>query len=237
MPAPTYDITCIKNVNITQSVHEVRFSKPKGFSFQAGQFVLFHVPLVGDPADVQTRAYSIASAPHEEELLFIIKVKEGGRASNWVSSLLGEGDTVRMQGPFGRFLLEEGRSDLLMICTGTGIAPFRSQVWTLSKNKSNRRVFLFFGNLTEKDLFWKEELEAIEAEHDWFAFHPVLRDADEGWRGHRGFVQDAITATVQDIPGKDLYICGSPVMADAVKKLALGEWGVARDRVHVEGFV
>ena len=237
MPTPTFDVTCLKNEKITHNVYEIHFTKPADFSYEAGQFVLFEVALLEDPKDVQPRAYSIASAPHEENLIFVIKLVEGGRASKWVAESLKAGDTVPMQGPFGRFLLNESDDDLLMVCTGTGIAPFRSQLFTLIKNGSERKVSLFFGNYTEEDIFWKEELEALDGKHDWFSFQPVLSDAEGKWEGHCGFVQDCINASVEDIPHHRLYICGNPLMADAVKKMALEEWHVPKEGVHVEGFI
>ncbi|PIR52631.1 hypothetical protein COU76_05435 [Candidatus Peregrinibacteria bacterium CG10_big_fil_rev_8_21_14_0_10_49_10] len=237
MPTPTYETCCIKNVNITHDVYEIEFEKPEGFTFEAGQFVLFQVPLPENPVDTQPRAYSIASAPHEAKLLFVIKVMAGGRASRWVAESLKEGDTVHMQGPFGRFFLQDSPEDILMVCTGTGIAPFRSHLLTMMETASIRNTHLFFGNYKEEDIFWKEYLEKMDAQNDWFTFVPVLSNGSQNWHGQCGFVQDAIAATIDGISSTHLYICGNPAMAEAVKKTAMEEWGMKKEKVHVEGFI
>ncbi|TSC99703.1 MAG: phenol hydroxylase [Candidatus Peregrinibacteria bacterium Greene1014_49] len=101
MPVPSFTTTCLGNRIIARDVYEFLLQKPEGFSYKAGQFVLFDVPLMENPADIQTRAFSIASAPQEKELLFVAKMKEGGRASRWIAEALNAGSSVRLQGPFG----------------------------------------------------------------------------------------------------------------------------------------
>jgi len=238
MPTPDYQITCTKNLLIAKGIYDVRFTKPEGFSFEAGQFVLFDVPLLDDSNDIQTRAYSIASTPHENELIFVIKLIEGGRASKWVEESLSEGTNVRMQGPLGRFLVESGDDDdLLFLCTSTGIAPFRSQILTEIQSESGRKMELFFGNRHEEDIFWKEEFEALAKEHDFFTFHPVLSKPSDKWEGHCGHVQDVVAPSKDALHDKHIYICGNPAMADELKKLSLEEWNVVNERLHVEGFI
>ena len=76
MPTTAYTVICTQNKQIADGVHEIRLSKPAGFRFSAGQFVLFQVPDSSNPADFQPRAYSIASAPEENELKFCVRIVE-----------------------------------------------------------------------------------------------------------------------------------------------------------------
>ena len=129
MPVPIYTTTCISKSLIARGVYEFRFSKPEGFSFLPGQYVLFNVPLIDNPQDVQIRALSLASLPSEGELVFVAKIVPGGRASRWIEELLSPGVTATFLGPFGRFLLNTTTDkDFLFIATGTGLAPFRPMI-------------------------------------------------------------------------------------------------------------
>src|SRR5687768_9109491 len=101
MPVITYTVGCLRNDVIADGVYEFELEKPAGFSFKPGQFVLFDVALVEKPDDIQTRAFSIASAPSEDTLLFVAKMIPGGRASRWIEELLRRGSVVSMKGPFG----------------------------------------------------------------------------------------------------------------------------------------
>jgi ferredoxin-NADP reductase len=238
MPTPEYTVSCIKNVLIAKDVYEVHFEKPEGFSYEAGQFILFDVPLLEKPEDIQTRAYSIASSPHEDALIFVIKLLEGGRASKWVAESLSAGDNVRMQGPFGRFLLDtETKNDYVFICTSSGIAPFRSQILTALQSGDTRQMDLFFGNRHEEDMFWLEPFEDIVKEHKNCRFHTILSKPQPSWNGHTGHAQDIVQSEVGDLSQKHIYVCGNPAMAEEVKQLCLTEWHIPKEHLHVEGFI
>ncbi len=105
MPTPSHTIVCTGKRLVAPNVYELAFQKPALFPFKSGQFVLFDVPLLTHPDDIQPRALSIASSPNEGELLFAVKLKEGGRASEWVKKTLHEGISARMQGPLGLFTI------------------------------------------------------------------------------------------------------------------------------------
>lgn len=248
MPIPSYIISCTKNVLIARDIYEFRFAKPKECTFKTGQFVLFDVPLVENNADIQTRTLSIASTPSENELIFVAKMKEGGRASRWIMELLNVGSTVRMQGPFGNFLLDQAASkDYLFIATSTGVAPFRSQIMDALERGDRRRMDLVYGVRCEEDLFWDQELIALTQTYDNFFLHLALsqpnekwlagRSLGEGWRGHCGRVQTLVPQIVHDFSNKSVYVCGSPDMTKELKELCLEQWKVEKNDLHVEGYI
>lgn len=238
MPTPTFTIRCLRNDRIAQSVHEMRFTKPEGFSFAPGQFVLFSVPSLNDPSDVQPRAYSIASTPDEKELLFVIKLKAGGRAGMWVEQHLKEGMDVKMQGPMGVFSFDpEWEGGSLFVCTGVGIAPFRSMVLSALGRAYAKSMDLCIGCYSQEHLFWLDTFQRLAAQHGNFRFHVALSDPREPWEGNRGYVQSIVPHVVPDFAQRSIYACGNPVMTVAVKELALGVWGIPKNRFHMEGYV
>lgn len=276
MPTPTFHTTCTRNAPIARDVYEFACKKPEGFTFQPGQFVLFSVPLVDNQADVQPRAFSIASSPEESDLLFVAKMKEGGRASRWILETLKPGTPVTMQGPMGLFLLDRTtQKDILFICTSTGVAPFRSMIMdtlygsplrgspgvmvrcdqseaegasnpctrlapqddTAESSRQQQRIDLVFGARAEEDLFWMEELTALTKQEENFFLHLALSNPSEKWKGHRGRVQTLVPQIVGDFSGHSVYVCGSPDMTKEVKGLCLESWGVAKEDLHVEGYI
>lgn len=238
MPIPRTTTVCLRNAVIARDIWEFRLRKPEGFAFKAGQFVLFDVPLVDAPSDVQTRAFSIASAPGEKELLFVAKMKEGGRASRWIAEVLKEGTPVTLQGPFGAFILHpENPRDIVMIATSTGIAPFRSQLHDLLTSNDARRIDLLFCVRSEEDLFWVEELESLAQHHERFTVHVTLSGGSPSWKGHRGRVQSIAHTTIADIAARQVFICGNPQMTLELKKICLEQWGMDKKDIHVEGYI
>ncbi len=238
MPVPSFTITCTRKLLLARDVYEFAFTRPKDFDFKAGQFVLLDVPLLDNPEDIQTRAYSLASAPHEHELLFLIKLIPGGRASRWFEEAVNPGTQVRMQGPFGAFVLDpRGRKPLLFIGTGSGVAPYRSHIHHLLHKGSRRPIDLLFGVQTEQDLFWRSAFEQLAAEHPTFRLHLTLSAPTELWEGHRGRVQTLVPTVAPDIAKRTVYVCGSPEMTKELKELCLEEWKVEKKDLHVEGYI
>ncbi len=189
-------------------------------------------------SDIQTRAFSIASAPSEDDLLFVAKMKEGGRASRWIAEGLREGAAVNFQGPFGAFTLHpENPKDYVMICTSTGIAPFRSQLVDTLHLGDQRRIDLLFGVRTEEDLFWVEELQKLSQSHEAFSLHIALSGGSQHWKGHCGRVQTIAHAAIPDLATRQIYVCGNPAMTLELKKLCLEQWGMDKKDVHVEGYI
>lgn len=238
MTTPKYTIACFKKENVARATYDLEFEKPAGFSFQPGQFVLFSIPLVEHPEDIQTRALSIASTPDESHLRFAMKMQPGGRISRWIEEILRPGVTVEMQGPFGFFLLDRDTpKEYLFIATSTGVAPFRSQIKSALSADDRRRMDLVLGVYGEEDLFWQEELTALAQRHENFFLHCALSDPSDAWKGHRGWVQSLVPQIVRDFSGKSVYICGNPAMTKDVKQLCLTQWGIPKTDVHAEGYI
>src|SRR3989344_1359538 len=238
MTTLTFQTTCIYNRLIARDIYEFALEKPQGFTYEPGQFVLFSVPLLENPADIQPRAYSIASAPREPDLRFILKLREGGRASRWCTGVLRGRMPVAMQGPFGSLLLDRATTkDYLFLCTSTGIAPFRSMILSALAAGDTRRMDILFGAWHEEGVFWTEDFQRLAASHPSFRHHIVLDSPSPAWNGHRGHVQDIAPQIVPDCGRRSIYICGNPVMVAAAKQCCLSQWEMPKDALHVEGYI
>lgn len=238
MPTPTFTARCVVHRKIAHDMYEFTLAKPEGFSFQAGQFVMFQVPLVDNPSDVQGRAFSIASAPSEPELLFVARIKPGGRAGRWISEMLKEGDDVRFQGPLGKFTLAaSGEPKLLFLATSSGVAPFRSQLVEALHQSDTRAMDLLFCVRSEEDVFWAKELSGMTAGHPNVHIHVSLSRPGAGWKGLIGHVQDVASTVISDLSERSIYVCGGPEMVKEVRAKAEEEWKIPKERIHSEDYV
>jgi ferredoxin-NADP reductase len=239
MPVPTYSPQCISKENIAPNVYELQIEKPSGFTFLPGQFVLFRVPHKDDPHDIQPRAYSIASAPHEQHLRFIIKLVPNGRASRWVNEDVHTGSTVHMQGPFGRFTISNDPYPMLFVATGTGVAPFRSQIlWLLKEKNDARPITLIIGTTSKLQFFWEEEWKDLEKKYPHFHVSASFLDGTENWHQEKGSVQEHVKriSTLWSTE-KSVYICGAPDIVESVKQQCTMQYNIPARQVHTERYI
>ncbi len=238
MPIPRHSIVCTEKTLVAKDTYQLRFTRPEHWTFKSGQFVLIDVPLIENPTDIQTRAYSIAAEAGDTDLLFAVKLKPGGRSSTWVDQTVTIGTKAIMQGPFGNFVLPAtSHKPYLFLATGAGVAPFRSQIRELLRRDETHKIDLIFGVRAEEELFWHEEFETLAQEHERFSFHTTLTRGPEDWTGHRGRVQTLAQKIAPDLATRIVFACGNPDMTKEVKPLALEQWGVAKPDLHVEGFI
>lgn len=213
------------------------------FDFKAGQFVTLDLPIGEKPID-RWRSYSIASHPDGSNVIeLLIVLLESGKGSTYIFNEIGEGSKFILRGPQGKFTLpEEMNRDLFFICTGTGIAPFRSMVHYIRlKNIPHGNIYLLYGSRTQKDLLYYDEMRALESEVPGLQYHPTL--SREVWEGHSGYVH----RLYEDICRKNnegckspeklreahFYLCGWKAMIDDARKKIV-DLGYSRKEIHFE---
>ena len=109
---------------VAPAVYERLFTRPEGWTFEAGQFA--RIGLAADGDEPVFRAYSIAGSPKAEGLRFLVKSVEGGALSPRLCAL-NPGDEVLLDGEAQGNLLPAripGGDTVWMLATGSGLAPF-----------------------------------------------------------------------------------------------------------------
>ena len=201
--------------------------------FIPGQFVAVLCPKEGK---VIRRAYSIASAPENNDHLdLIIKLVEGGVVTNWFWSLKS-GDELKVHGPYGKFILPERIDfDPVFVAVGTGIAPFRSMIRHLLSSGFRRKLSLLFGTRYDNQIPYHEEWLALAQAHPNFVYLPTISRPAPGWKGEAGYVQTKIEKFFPGPEGKRVYICGLNEMIQAVQETCLKR-GFRKDQIFCEKY-
>lgn len=213
-------------------------SPDEGITFKPGQYVQLEVPKYKLSKGPEYRAFSIASSPDEhDEIELYVGLVEKGVVSTYIHDFLKEGDETVIRGPFGDFYYRDADSDILMIATGTGLAPFMSILRHLKRKKIQNKITLFFGTRTEEDLYCVEELKDLENQWPEFRYIPTLSRAEEdsAWRGERGRVTALIKKHVPERAKMDVYICGNPEMVESCLEM-VKEKGIPTERIYFDKF-
>jgi ferredoxin-NADP reductase len=218
------------NTKFTQFTFE--YVQPPTVPFMAGQYVSLRVSERGD-----RRAYSICNSSemtHGFELL--VEMIPGGKGSTFLANL-DFGQTVDVLAPMGMFTMADpaDESEVVMIATGSGIAPYRSMVLDrLQVHGDQRPITLYWGVRFVQDLCWVDEFEQLSRAFPNFKFHPVVSRPEAAWPLCRGRVTDCLRVHVQ--PSKaGYYVCGSGEMIKDVVAWLQAQ-SVPEDLIHHEKF-
>lgn len=200
--------------NRTHDVREItlRLTDPPRIAFKAGQFISFEIRKEGIRVPL-VRPYSIASPPSRPETVdLLLNLVPRGPGSTYLFSLQ-EGDTTEFKGPAGAFYLHDDRSrDHLFIATGTGIAPFRSMLYSLLDDGDCAGVTLFWGLRSQRDMYYQEELATLARQHPNFRFLVTLSRPSEGWTGETGRVTRLVEERIASVKNLAVYLCGNSGM-------------------------
>ena len=217
-----------------------RMRSPERLAFRAGQFVSIDVEptaVTGASSAAKRRSYSIASHSDQgDSLRFIIRVIPTGAASELLMSI-PIGDTVRMTGPHGFFVLDEVHpGDIVFGATGTGVAAVMPMLGELGRAEPGAgRRYLYWGLRHESDLFAHDEIARLCEQSDTELI-PYLSAAQEGWIGGRGRITAAILQRLLELRTPTFYLVGNGAMITELKR-ELCERGVNRKKqIRTEAF-
>jgi len=213
----------------------IQIPELESFDFKPGQFITFDLPIDEKPSK-RLRSYSIASWPNgSNELELVIVLNESGAGTPWLFENALAGTELTLRGPQGVFNLPETiDTDLFFICTGTGIAPFRSMSHFIHNNYiPHKNIYLIFGTRKKLDLLYFDELTKLEAEFPGFHFIPTL--SREEWEGRTGYVHLVYEELLVNRQEAKFYLCGWKAMLDETKKRIL-DLGYDKKSIHQESY-
>lgn len=203
------------------------------FDFIPGQFVTFDLPIHEKP-NKRLRSYSIASWPDGSNVFeLLVVLAKAGAGTAYLFNEVHTGTELVFRGAQGVFTLpRELDKEIFLICTGTGIAPFRSMInYIHLHNIPFKKIHLLFGCRKRTDLLYYDELKEMEQKLPGFYYYPAL--SREEWEGHHGYVHPIYEDLCRNRPEAVFYLCGWKNMIDEAKKRIV-EMGYDKKDIHQE---
>jgi len=228
-----YEVTLRRRETVAEGTLAFYFDKPAGFSHDAGQNVMLSL-IEPPPMDESgpSRPFTLASAPHEPELMIATRMRDSTFKRHLGAMPLGK--RLEMDGPGGLMVLHEDASrPAVFLAGGIGITPFLSMARDAAKRNLPHRIVLFYSNRRPQDAAFRAELERLQS--DRFRLVTTMTDAPD-WRGERRRISRELLAEhLPDLRLPVYYFAGPPGMTMAVQGM-LGELGVAEDDMRSEEF-
>lgn len=209
------------------NLFSLRCTRSPGFRFVAGQFARLGVRKPS--GSIVWRAYSMVSAPHDDELEFFSIVVPDGEFTSELSRLAVGDELLVDRTAFGFLTLDrfpDGR-DLWLLGTGTGLAPFLSILQGLEVWERFERIVLVYSARNRSELAYQEliadlpQREYLEGLGSKLTYIPlVTREQVPGTLNGRvtslignGELEDAVGLRLDPAHSR-VMLCGNPQMIE-----------------------
>jgi glycine betaine catabolism B len=224
-----------------------KFSR-NGLDFTAGQYAFFKLDGVsGDPKS-DTRHFSIASSPTEQDhLILSTRIRD----SPYKQSLakLAVGKNITAWGPEGEFVLHDDQSKpAIFLSGGIGVTPFRSIIKFATDKQLPVKIVMFDSNRNEQNILYKDEFDSWAKQNKNLKVIYTITEEEQlhhsaasstKWSGEYGRIDKSMLErhlTKEEVLKAIFYICGPPGMLKAMQAVLQKELGIPRDRTKVEAF-
>ena len=230
--------TLIDRNEITPELLVLRVKPDAGVpDFKPGQYVALGLPgsapryagaapeaEIPAPDKIIKRAYSISSSPAQKDYLeFYIAVVPDGALTSRLAGL-APGDRLFAQPKVtGTFTLEglPAERHLVLVSTGTGLAPFMSMIRTADVWTPNRAITLVHGVRHPTDFAYVDEIISLQANDRELSYLPIASRAGDDFLGRKGRIQKLFEeGAITPDPTKDsVFLCGNPAMIVDVERM------------------
>lgn len=200
---PTYPTTLVAKAEVADNTWQFVLQTPNNFTFHAGQYVFldFAEPIHRDNRP-SMRAMSIASAPEEEHLLFLMRLSDSAFKKNMAQ--LQPGDALLVNGPLGHVALpSQPLQPAVFVVAGVGITAARAMMMHEIYSGGTRPMTLFYSNKYRTDIAWHDALATMTAPS--YRYVPTLTREEGVWDGERGRIDAAMIARYVDEPSRAVY--------------------------------
>lgn len=234
-----YSSRLLGRTQVAEGTMAFRFAKPSEFDFKPGQFAIW--TLLDPPetdAEGNERTFSIASAPFEDQLMFVTRMRDTAFKRSLKSIALGT--EIRIAGPMGSLTLHrDSARPAVLLARGIGITPFFSIVKQASHDHLPQKLDLFYSNRRPEDAPFLNVLQELEETNPNFQLIPTMTDltrSESKWAGETGFISKEMLARyVGDLQKPVYYIAGPPAMVAAMQETLVTS-GIDEDNLRMEGF-
>lgn len=221
------DIALRRRQEVAERTFAFYFDKPAGFSHQAGQNALFSLP-----SGTENRTFTLASAPHEHELMIATRMRDSPFKRTLAE--LPVGGRLKIDGPAGLMVLHEDESrPAVFLAGGIGITPFLAMARDAEARRLRHRITLIYSNRRPQDAAFLAELKRMQNQN--FRMVATMTNAPD-WQGEKRMISRELLAEhVKDLRGPIYYFAGPLRMTMAVQGM-LTELGIKDDDMRSEEF-
>jgi ferredoxin-NADP reductase len=237
MPTHWYDATIIDIKNLSPNTKQFRLNIKDidSFNFIPGQFITFDLPVSEKRLD-RWKSYSIASAPSGKNIIELCIVQsENGLGTKYLFEEIRVGSNLKFKGPDGSFIIPDNLDkEIIMLCTGTGVAPFRSMLKYIEQlNLPFNKIHLIFGTRYESGTLYMDEWQHLSKMKPNFEFDIALsREQITGF--YNGYIHDIYVKKYAEVnENRIFYICGWSGMVDQAVSHII-EMGYDRTQINYE---
>lgn len=220
---------------LTHDVMKIKLKLPENerLLFLAGQYLEIILK------DGKRRAFSIANAPHNDDLIELhIRHVPDGHFGDYVFNGMKVKTLYKIEGPLGNYYLrEESSRPIIMMGGGTGFAPLKGMLEHAFQAGIKRTIHLFCGVRSLRDLYMDELANKWAEKYDNMKYTAVLSEPDEAdnWQGQTGYVHEAVVSAYPDLSGYDVYLSGPPPMIKAGMD-AFYSHGLPESQIYSDSF-
>ena len=236
---PVYTPMLTKREEIAEGTMAFHITRPTDFQFRAGQAI--DLTLIDPPesdAEGNTRAFSLASAPFEDELMIATRMRDTAFKRVLRSAPLGT--KVKFEGPSGSFVLHrKAEKPAVFLAGGIGMTPFLSIIRQATHDNAPHQLHLFYSNRRPEYAAFLNVLNQTTMQNPKFHLITTMAEMQKSgreWHGETGFIDRAMLVKyLPSLQGPIYYVAGPPAMVAAMRRM-LTEAGVDEDDIRTEEF-
>ena len=236
--AQKFEVEFLKQEQVARGASSFFFKKPQPLDFLPGQFMRLTLEIPQPDERGNSRFFSIASSPTEENHL-MVTTRSNHSAFKKILFNLTAGTKVQIAAPYGVFILKlEEKVPHIFLAGGIGITPFRSMIRYTSDMKLNIPITLFASFRTVEDVIFQKELQTTATKHSRFKFVETITQPykSTSWQGNVGRIDEGlIKKHAPSFSSSIFYAAGPPAMVDAMVDL-VKSLGVSEAQIRKEKF-
>ena len=229
----------LRREEVAEGTIAFHLERPSGFKFKAGQFA--DVTLIEPPetdAEGNTRTFSIASPPFENELVFTTRMRDTAFKHSLKKVPLAT--EVKISSAAGSFTLHKNRAKpAVFLAGGNGITPFLSIARQAHHDRLPHQMHLFYSNRRPEDAPFLDTLQNLEKTN--LNFHLIctmteMSKSKKEWNGEAVPIgREMLSRNLTTLQGPIYYSAGPPAMLAGMKEMLVSA-GVDEDDIRTEDF-
>lgn len=229
---PPQDTEVVAVTRLSADVVSLSLRPTTPLAYRAGQFIT----LLRD--DGLARSYSLASLPGDPLLELHVRALPHGRMSQWIANQLRPGDRLRVRGPEGDCFYSEGEPEqpLLLIGTGTGLAPLQAIARDALRRGHTGPISLIHGAVTPAGFYLVDVLEDMSRAHPTLKYLRCALHGEAGDNLHIGAIEAVAASLHPKLAGHRVFLCGDPERVQILRKQSFLR-GARMNQIFADPFV